>query len=71
MVHQQGIQGAIEHYTHPERVAWRLWQKLSPSLRNERPICGRPNMTCFDPDQSRSCGRALFGRGAQFPAGAP
>jgi hypothetical protein len=23
MVHQQGIQGAIEHYTHPERVAWR------------------------------------------------
>jgi len=22
MVHQQGIQGAIEHYTHPERVAW-------------------------------------------------
>jgi hypothetical protein len=21
-VHQQGIQGAIEHYTHPERVAW-------------------------------------------------
>ena len=23
MVHQQGIEGAIEHYTHPERVAWR------------------------------------------------
>ena len=23
MVHQQGIQGAIEHYTHPERIAWR------------------------------------------------
>jgi hypothetical protein len=23
LVHQQGIQGAIEHYTHPERVAWR------------------------------------------------
>ena len=22
MVHQQGIQGAIEHYTHPERIAW-------------------------------------------------
>jgi hypothetical protein len=22
MVHQQGIQGAIEHYTHPERPAW-------------------------------------------------
>jgi hypothetical protein len=22
MVHQQGIQGAIEHYTQPERVAW-------------------------------------------------
>jgi predicted GIY-YIG superfamily endonuclease len=22
MVHQQGIQGAIEHYTNPERVAW-------------------------------------------------
>ena len=22
MVHQQGLQGAIEHYTHPERVAW-------------------------------------------------
>ena len=22
MVHQQGIQGAIEHYTHPERTAW-------------------------------------------------
>ncbi len=22
MVHQQGIQGAIEHYKHPERVAW-------------------------------------------------
>ena len=22
MVHQQGVQGAIEHYTHPERVAW-------------------------------------------------
>jgi hypothetical protein len=22
MVHQQGIQGALEHYTHPERVAW-------------------------------------------------
>jgi hypothetical protein len=22
MVHQQGIEGAIEHYTHPERVAW-------------------------------------------------
>ena len=24
MVHQQGIQGAIEHYTHPERVAWQV-----------------------------------------------
>jgi hypothetical protein len=23
MVHQQGIEGAIEHYTHPERVAWK------------------------------------------------
>jgi Transglycosylase SLT domain len=23
MVHQQGIQGAIEHYTHPGRIAWR------------------------------------------------
>jgi predicted GIY-YIG superfamily endonuclease len=23
MVHQQGIQGAIEHYTYPERMAWR------------------------------------------------
>jgi len=23
IVHQQGIQGAIEHYTRPERVAWR------------------------------------------------
>jgi len=22
MVHQQGIQGAIEHYTHPKRTAW-------------------------------------------------
>jgi hypothetical protein len=22
MVHQQGVQGAIEHYTQPERVAW-------------------------------------------------
>lgn len=22
MVHQQGIQGAIAHYTHPERAAW-------------------------------------------------
>ena len=22
IVHQQGIQGAIEHYTHPERAAW-------------------------------------------------
>src|ERR1700746_2162289 len=22
MVHQQGIQGAIEHYMHPERIAW-------------------------------------------------
>jgi hypothetical protein len=22
VVHQQGIQGAIEHYTHPERAAW-------------------------------------------------
>ena len=22
MVHQQGIQGAIEHYTHPDRLAW-------------------------------------------------
>jgi hypothetical protein len=22
MIHQQGIQGAIEHYTHPARVAW-------------------------------------------------
>jgi hypothetical protein len=24
MVHQQGIQGAIEHYTHPERIAWQI-----------------------------------------------
>jgi hypothetical protein len=23
IVHQQGVQGAIEHYTHPKRVAWR------------------------------------------------
>jgi len=22
VVHQQGIQGALEHYTHPERIAW-------------------------------------------------
>jgi hypothetical protein len=22
MIHQQGIQGAIEHYTHPARIAW-------------------------------------------------
>ena len=42
MVHQQGIQGAIEHYTHPERVAWQCWylRAFGRPAQPERPTTG-------------------------------
>jgi hypothetical protein len=37
MVHQQGIEGAIEHYRHPERVAWQSMCATSEgTLKGER-----------------------------------
>jgi len=37
MVHQQGIEGAIEHYEHPERVAWQSMCATSEGvLKGER-----------------------------------
>jgi Transglycosylase SLT domain len=39
MVHQQGIQGAIEHYTHPERVAWQSMCATDEGMLNGEQWC--------------------------------
>ena len=39
MVHQQGIQGAIEHYTHPERVAWQAMCATDEGIQKGEQWC--------------------------------
>src|SRR5581483_2813185 len=41
MVHQQGIEGAIEHYEHPERVAWQSMCATSEGLLKGENWCKR------------------------------
>jgi hypothetical protein len=41
MVHQQGIEGAIEHYEHPERVAWRSMCATSEGVLKGEQWCKR------------------------------
>jgi predicted GIY-YIG superfamily endonuclease len=41
MVHQQGIEGAIEHYEHPERVAWQSMCATSEGLLKGERWCKR------------------------------
>jgi hypothetical protein len=41
MVHQQGIQGAIEHYTHPGRVAWQSMCATDEGLLKGEKWCKR------------------------------
>jgi hypothetical protein len=41
MVHQQGIQGAIEHYTHPERVAWESMCATDEGMKKGEHWCKR------------------------------
>ena len=41
MVHQQGIEGAIEHYGHPERVAWQSMCATSEGLAKGEHWCKR------------------------------
>jgi hypothetical protein len=41
MVHQQGIEGAIEHYQHPERVAWQSMCATSEGLLKGEQWCRR------------------------------
>jgi hypothetical protein len=41
MVHQQGIEGAIEHYQHPERVAWESMCATSEGLAKGEHWCKR------------------------------
>jgi hypothetical protein len=39
MVHQQGIQGAIEHYTHPERIAWQAMCATDEGIQKGEQWC--------------------------------
>jgi len=39
MVHQQGIQGAIEHYTHPERAAWQSMCATDEGMKKGEQWC--------------------------------
>jgi hypothetical protein len=41
MVHQQGIQGAIEHYTHPGRVAWESMCATDEGMKKGEQWCKR------------------------------
>jgi predicted GIY-YIG superfamily endonuclease len=41
MVHQQGIEGAIEHYEHPERVAWESMCATSEGMLKGERWCKR------------------------------
>jgi hypothetical protein len=41
MVHQQGIDGAIEHYEHPERVAWQSMCATTEGLTKGENWCKR------------------------------
>jgi len=41
MVHQQGIEGAIEHYEHPERVAWQSMCATSEGVLKGEQWCKR------------------------------
>jgi hypothetical protein len=41
MVHQQGIQGAIEHYSHPERVAWESMCATDEGMKKGEQWCKR------------------------------
>jgi hypothetical protein len=57
MVHQQGIQGAIEHYTHPERVAWQSMCATDEGLLKGEPWCRKCIWRNLAPEWKRTFGK--------------
>ena len=57
MVHQQGIQGAIEHYTQPERVAWRSMCATDEGILKGEQWCKRCIWGNLLPEWKRAIGK--------------
>jgi hypothetical protein len=57
MVHQQGIQGAIEHYTHPERVAWQSMCATDEGVLKGEKWCRKCIWQNLSPQWKRTFGR--------------
>jgi len=57
MVHQQGIQGAIEHYTHPERVAWQSMCETDEGVLKGEKWCRKCIWQNLSPQWKRTFGR--------------
>jgi hypothetical protein len=56
MVHQQDIQGAIEHYTHPERVAWQSMCATDEGMLKGEQWCKKCIWGNFLPEWKHSFG---------------
>jgi hypothetical protein len=57
MVHQQGIQGAIEHYTHPERAAWQSMCATDEGVLKGAQWCRKSIWRNLLPQWKRTFGR--------------
>jgi Transglycosylase SLT domain len=56
MVHQQGIEGAIEHYTHPERVAWQSMCATDEGVLKGEQWCRKSIWRNLSPEWKRTFG---------------
>jgi Transglycosylase SLT domain len=57
IVHQQGIQGAIEHYTHPERAAWQSMCATDEGVLKGEQWCRKSIWRNLLPQWKRTFGR--------------
>jgi predicted GIY-YIG superfamily endonuclease len=68
MVHQQGIQGAIEHYIHPERIAWQSMCATDEGVLKGEQWCKRCIWGNLLPEWKRAFGNVDDIQSGQFVA---
>jgi hypothetical protein len=68
MVHQQGIQGAIEHYTHPDRMAWQSMCATDEGILKGEQWCKRCIWGNLLPEWKRAFGNVDAIQSGEFIA---
>src|SRR6516165_5663478 len=68
MVHQQGIQGAIEHYTHPERAAWQSMCATDEGVLKVEKWCKKCILGNLLPEWKRAFGNVDNIQSSEFVA---